>query len=385
MKVLSKAVLPALIATALASTALATNAFAQAECEELEGAPPGLYTTTDEGKTFLIKDGDIVEMGPGEAGFADENGVKCIKRVPEFMDWPCSTDAAQSRRFATYRLEDLASEKNKAQEVVRRYFEVPEVIEPIPRWKDGEYHMLMSLDEILQFSNDEYWYRLHSPEAARNEKRPKSLLIAMFVGINKVVVDNNLLAALVETHGEDAIPVTFQFNDSNVVPISYFGPNVSLEEVLKANTERGIKVADVPMWELGDFTLRPSAAEFEKFFDLPSLDEIPPDRLSALRTELEERGFGKKPVFVTLLSDGQQLVVDQPQRVRVAISMGYERIPTYLITIEPDSIVARCGPGTPIGMDSGASISGETTPEPGVTVPPTTAPPPPPEPEASDS
>ena len=74
----------------------------------------------------------MVELGPGEAGFADETGVKCIQRIPQFMDWPCSTDAAKSRKFATYSIDDL-TEDNKAREIVRRYFEVPEVIEPIPQ------------------------------------------------------------------------------------------------------------------------------------------------------------------------------------------------------------------------------------------------------------
>jgi hypothetical protein len=54
-----------------------------------------------------------------------------------------------------------------------------------------------------------------------------------------------------------------------------------------------------------------------------------------------------------------------------------------VFTIETDSIYATCGPGTPAGMDS-SSISGESTPEGGTTVPPGPPPPPPPEPPISD-
>lgn len=384
MKALSKAILPALIAAAVSSMAAAANALAQEECEELEGTPPGLYTMTDEGMVYVDKDGQIVDVAAGEASFADESGVKCITRVPEFLDWPCSTDAARSRKFATYKLDDIASESNKAQVIVQRYFEIPEVIEPIPRWKDGEYHMTMTLDQILRFSGNEYWYHLHSPSQATAEKRPKSLQISLYVGLNRVVVDHNLLGPLVKIHGEDAIPVTFVFNDSNVVPVSYFGPNVSLEEIQRASTEVGIKVADVPMWELGDYTLRPTAAEFERYFDLPSLDEIPSDTAAALRADLEANGFSRKPVFVTLLTESQQFVLDQPQRVRIALSMGISDIPTYLITVDADSVVARCGPGTPIGM-SGAIIPGESSPPASATVPSGASPPPPPESEVSDS
>ena len=65
-----KSILPALIATALASTV----AYAQdQESEEPKFLAPGLYTTTDEGKTFLIQEGETLEMGPGEAGYAGKD------------------------------------------------------------------------------------------------------------------------------------------------------------------------------------------------------------------------------------------------------------------------------------------------------------------------
>ena len=127
----SKKILPVLIGSLLASG----TAFAQSTCEELEGTPPGLYATTDEGRTILIRDDQVIELGPGEAGFADENGVKCIERIPQFMDWPCSTDAARSRMFATYSIEELA-DGNKAREVVQRSFDGPEVM-ALHYWGDG--------------------------------------------------------------------------------------------------------------------------------------------------------------------------------------------------------------------------------------------------------
>ena len=364
MKVLSKAILPALIASVLAG-----NALAQSECVELEGAPPGLYATTDEGTTFLIQDDQIIELGPGQSGFADESGLKCIKSVPAFMDWPCSTDAARSRKFATYSIDDLAPE-NKAQQIVQRYFEVPEVIEPVPRWKDGEYHMKMSMDEILQFTSEEYWYHPAPARPIMDPKRPKVLLISLFVGINAVVVDSHTLKSLHEEFG-DEIPVTFLFNDSNVVPISYYGPNVSLEEVQTGNLERGINVAPPPMWELGDFNVNSSVAELNKFFDIPALADIPPERQATLKADLEANGFTRKPIFVSILSGSDSMVIDQPERVAVAASTGMTSIPVNAMIVQPDVLVQRCGPGTPAGMsDGGAAISGETTPDGGAAIPP---------------
>ena len=370
MKVLSKAILPALIASALSG-----NVWAQADCEEMEGTPPGMYTTTDEGRTYMSQGDDVVELSAGEAGFADDSGVKCIKRPPKFLDWPCSTSAARSRMFNTYTIDELETD-NKMLEIVERYFEVPEVLVPIPNWIDGEYNAVFNYRDIIQFSSTEYWYFPAPNREILSKKRPRSLQISLFVGTNQAVIDNHMLDALRQELGTDEIPVTFVFNDSNVVPISYFGANVSLQEVNKAFNERGIKIADVPMWWLGDYNLTPTIEEMEEFFEIPPLEDISPEKQAALKADLEAHGFSRKPILVTLFADSGTMAVDQPQRVRVAASMGITRIPTSLVFIEPDVVLARCGPGTPVGSSS--SVSGSTTPIGGATIPPgsPTVPPP---------
>jgi hypothetical protein len=378
LKIFTRALLPAMI-----SIALSGHALAQDECEELEGTPPGMYTTTDEGRTYMSKGDETVELAAGDAGFADESGVKCIKKTPVFLDWPCSTDAAQSRMFNTYPITDLADD-NPMQEVVDRYFKVPEVIAPIPNWIDGEYHAIFNHKDIIQFATSEFWY-FPSPDRPimSSPKRPRSLQISLYVGTNQVVVDHNMLEALRKELETDDIPVTFIFNDSNTVPISYFGINVSLEEVLKAFKERGIKVADVPMWWLGDYALQPTIEEFETFFDIPPLEDISPEKQAKLRADLEAHGFTRKPIIVNMMSESGTMAVDQPARVRMAASMGMTNIPTSLFFIEPDMVLARCGPGTPVGT---SGVSGATTPLGGATVLPN-APvlPPIPETEVSDS
>ena len=183
-------------------------AFAQSneDCIELEGTPPGLYATTDEGRTFLIKDGKQIEMGPGEAGFAGEGKLHCIKRTPKFLDWPCSTQAAQSRKFATYKMDELPAD-NPLKEVVRRYFEIPEVIEPVPFWIDGEYHAMFKIDDIIQFASPDYWYTPSPDRPFLDKKRPRSLQIALYVGINQVIIDNHAIDAMRKELGSDEIPV----------------------------------------------------------------------------------------------------------------------------------------------------------------------------------
>ncbi len=380
MKVFTRALLPAMIASALASASV--QAQDSDDCVELEGTPPGMYTVTDEGKTYITKDGETVELAAGEAGFADEDGVKCLKRIPEFLDWPCATDAAQSRMFNTYGIQDLES-KNQMKEIVERYFQIPEVLAPIPNWVDGEYSAIFKYKDIIQFSSPEYWYTPDTRQPIMSEKRPRSLLISLYVGINQAVVDNHMIDALRKELGTDDLPVTFVFNDSNSVPISYFGSNVSLEEVLKAFIERSIKIAEVPMWWLGDYHLQPTLQEFEKFFEIPALEDISPERQASLKADLEAHGFSRKPLLVNLFAESGKMAVDQPERVRVAASMGMGSMPTALIFFEPDMFMARCGPGTPAGS---GGVSGATTPIGGATVPPgTPIVPPPIEPNPSDS
>ncbi|MBT8040749.1 MAG: hypothetical protein KJO72_11290 [Gammaproteobacteria bacterium] len=381
MKLLTRSILPALI-----SSALATSAVLAQEAEQEEIVVPGLYVTTDEGRTFLQQGDVTIEMKAGESGFADEEGMRRIERLPQALDWPCSGTVAMGRKFATYTFDDLQDDDRPA-EVSRRYFEIPEVIEPIPNWIDGEYHETFSVDELLQFSSPEYWYFVNPDQEYFHLKRPTTLLISMYVGITTAIIDNNAFDLLRESYGEEEIPVVFLFNDSNTVPVSYFGDNVSLEEVFTAFTERGIKLASPPMWWLGDYHLTPTIAEFEKFFDIPAAGDIPPEAQDKLSEDLATHGFTRKPIIVSVLAESGIMTVDQPRRVRMAAEMGITRVPTVINFVEMDSVVARCGPGTPTGFGAEA-ISGESTPEPGATVSPAApAPPPPaaPEPPASPS
>jgi hypothetical protein len=371
VKQLGQSLLVALHVLTLASGA----AHAQDEdSDEPKSMEPGLYATTDEGHLILIQDGEVLEMAHGESGFAGEDGLKSIDTPPGLLNWPCSSNAAQSRKFATYTLEELAG-SNRMNEIVQRYFGIPEVIEPTPNWVDGEYHAKFSTSDIIQFSSPEYWYFPIPDRPFLDTKRPKILLISLYIYSRQVVLDNNALDALREFHGNDEIPVVFVFNDANSVPISHFGEDVSMEGLFKAYVERGIKIADVPIWWLGDYHLTPPVAEFESFFDIPALEDISADRQAALKASLEKNGFTKKPIIVTVLAESETMVIDQPERVRMAVELGYTHIPTVFSFVESDVLLARCGPGTPSGFSGSDAPSGGAALPPGTTVPPLVEPP----------
>ena len=130
------------------------------------------------------------------------------------------------------------------------------------------------------------------------------------------------------------------------------------------------------MWWLGDYHLTPAIVEFELLFDIPALEDISADKQATLKANLEKNGFTKKPIIVTLLAESETMVIDQPERVRMAVEAGYTHIPTAFSFVEPDAHLARCGPGTPIGF------SGAAAPPSGPSIVP---PPPEPEPPASSS
>jgi len=52
---------------------------------KLEGAPAGFYATAYAGTIYLEKGGELLELGPGEIGFADADRLTCAQVLPEFF------------------------------------------------------------------------------------------------------------------------------------------------------------------------------------------------------------------------------------------------------------------------------------------------------------
>jgi hypothetical protein len=323
----------------------------QTNCIEAADSGPGLYATARGGRTTLDRNGEVLAFDSNETVYVGETSVGCVNSTPGFLDWPCTSFAAQSRLFSHYSLNDLATGE-PLEEILQRYFTVPEVIAPAPDWIGNEFHGKFSYRDIVQYLNPDYWYIPSSSRPLLSRDRPRSLLVSLYLGLNKVVVDNNALGAMHMALATDDLPVTFVFNDSNTVPISWFGRDPTLADIAAAFWERGIKVAEVPMWWLGDYHMAPTIEEFERYFEIPALQDIDPQQRTALEANLMANGFARKPIFVSFLQESSRITVDQPERVRVAASMGYRRLPTVLNFYEPDYVLARCGPGTPVGSGS---------------------------------
>jgi hypothetical protein len=330
-------------------------------CEDNSGTSPGLYVTVDQSQVYLDQDDQRVELKPGEAAFAGEDFMHCLNEVPGFLNWPCGTpEAGQITRFPSYSVADLGAGKS-IQTVIDRYFDLPEIIDPPIEWLNGDYHTSFKADEIALFASPEYWYIPAGEGAFASGKRPETALISLFWSTRQVLMDSNSFNELKKLKGNQPIPVAFVFNGENVVPVSYFGSDVSLEVLSQAFFGSGVKLADVPVWYAGDHHLSVSIAEFEELFDIPDISEIGAENLASMTSELDRNGFRKKPIIVSMMSENSSMVIDQPDRIRAAASLGIDSIPTVIFYYEKDSHMARCGLSLP-QVDSGSGIGSFSAP-----------------------
>jgi hypothetical protein len=328
---------------------------------ELEGTPPGLYVTVDQSQVYLIKDGKVVELDPGEAAYANEDQLSCINLPPTLLEWPCGTAEALSRRNApTYTAASLPV-SGAVDEVSRRYFEDNEVIGPPIEWLNGEVHGTFDASELARMSTAEYWYLPGGPDPFASPKRPRAQLVSLFWSTKQAVLDGNTLQPLSDASVDGGIPVVFVFHEDNEVPVSFFGENVTLGELADAFFQRGIKVAAVPVWYAGDHHLRVSVREFERLFDIPELEDISPAQMALHSAELEAHGFTKKPISVSVLAENRTMVIDQPDRVRVAAALGFDSIPTVLFYYTGTSHLGKCGVPFPQNSVVGGSSAAEET------------------------
>ena len=346
----------------------------ESECLELEGTPPGLYVTVDQSQVYLTKDGKVVELNPGEAAYASDTQLACLKVPPRVLAWPCGSTEALTRRMApAFSLDDL-SPVGTVQEVTRRYFDENTALGPPIEWLNGENHGKLHASEFDGLDTSTYWYLPGGTDPFASQKRPRSQLVSLFWSTRQAVLDTNTLDQLRADSDQAGIPVVFLYHRDYEVPISFFGADVSLKKLQNVFLNKGIQAAPVPVWYAGDHHLKVSISEFERMFDIPAADEISPARLQALTEELKAYGFTHMPVLVSMMAESNSIIMDQPERVRAAAELGITDIPTVIFYYTSSSHLEKCG--LPLPKNSGVSGAAERSAPPALL---------PPERKASDS
>jgi hypothetical protein len=380
--------------TAIVIALVSMTANAQTE-DKKPAKPAGLYVTVSQSEVYIIQGDSQLDLKVGEAAFAGTDALSKLDAIPALLNWPCGGSSGEqaAEMVPTYSLDSLPP-GNKLEEIVRRFFEGPEIPTPAPAWLNGESHGKFSANEIDKFASNAYWYLPGKTTAKMEALRPEVLLISLYPATQQVIVDQNHYQELRDLYGDEEIPVTFVFNEGTVVPISALGKNAGLQEVADLYFEKGITVAEVPMWYGGDRQIETSPEELEQLFKIPSIEEIDPARFAALVEDLQTNGFTKKPINVALMAQNSAMVVDEGEKVRAAQSIGMDSIPIVFFTYSADSASKRCGLTMPQiavggGIGEGGSSPGTSPPgagPPNVGVPPfETVPPNEPETPASDS
>jgi hypothetical protein len=332
-------------AIVIAMTSLAANA--QQSPDQPSSTPMGLYVTVSQSEIYIIQDDKQLDVKVGEAAFAGEGTLQQLDAVPSFLNWPCGGSGGEdSGLVPTYLLDSLPTE-NLIEEVVRRFFEGPEIPASAPAWLNGEFHGSFSAEEINRFTSSAYWYKSGKTTAKMEALRPRVLLISLYPATQQVIVDQNHFQELLDLHGSENIPVTFVFNEENVVPVSALGKNTTMQEIANLFFEKGITIADVPMWYAGDRQFAVSPGDFDQVFEIPAIEDIKPDRLAALTADLQTNGFAKKPVNVALMSQNNSMVVDEAEKVRAAQSIGLDSIPIVFFNYSENSHKKHCGLAMP--------------------------------------
>jgi hypothetical protein len=349
---LRRAPLAALIAVALAApqTLSAQNQ-----------AVPGLYTSVDESEIYIIQpNGDQVDVRTGESAVVNQDGVTFITDRPEFLDWPCGTALAGTRgTLPTFSLDSLAPEDRIGQ-VTDLYFSNQQLLEGAARFENGDVHGAFPAAEIDQFVSNARWYTTGDTLPGMAAKRPDTLLIGLFYGTGQVVVDTNHLEALKAMYGDEPIPTLFQYEEENVVPISWYGDNPTPEQVMANFLASGVKPADVPLWYAGDRHITMDPNRLADLAGVPPLSEMSPERQAEVREDIEQSGFRAKPVNLALVPGQGQYIADQGERLRVAAAMGILTVPVMFSVYDAGVIAGQCGLEAPV---EAAGILGSTAPD----------------------
>ena len=265
-----------------------------------------------------------------DASRADEFYRTTLELMPYLPGWTCSGSFDNAAYSTIYDVNDLSGERT-VREVAQRYFKDRARMAPFPDWSAGEFNMLASVDELLEFAGPEFWYQAGPPQSIPGGHPRDAVLIALYTEGNRIVLDADRarLQALKQS-GVQRVPVTFYYNFNDQIPISALGDGVKLMDVVQQFFASGRELTQVPLWQAGDYHLLATVDEILQNFPIPETASFDLDRYRNAVNELRIDGFSKSPVLITLLRSGDFKWVADPERVRAAIELGMQEVPVVL-------------------------------------------------------
>ncbi len=301
--------------------------------------------------------------------------------LPSLPGWVCGTDAAMNHRYDDEIMPDQLSEQPSLEEVSRLYFDEYQRFMAVPDWQNGQGHLDVSIDELIDFKQREI--ELVSEDADSEEERvdswwylqqgsaaPKVLSVGLFPKQRRVVIDARLedLEKL-KQQGTTRLPVMIAYNQNQHIPTSdvervagepYGGSTMKSEEidyidkgdreitaseVIRHYEVSGEELPPTREWRIGDYHLEARIEELLELFDIPEKKDIPESDWN--RAVAAAQQSPKEPLHITLYGDAAgERWIDSRAAVRLAEEQGVDRLPVVFfyhdIGRQPCGIPAGC-------------------------------------------
>ena len=214
--------------------------------------------------------------------------------------------------YSGYGLEDIERDDEErsylVEDVVKRFFEKREVLQPYPDWFEGQYHFMASAAELKRLQapqKDTRWYRSKSTDN-NTSKRP--IFISLYEATSSVLIDGEeRITEALKNDPNAELPVVFIFNRLNERSVDELGYPGTIRGAQQAYAEKQLMLTPTPEWQLGEYHLYGAVDEFYEIFDIPEESDFEPEAWQKLLDEAENYSVTNTAfLFVVLGSPDEQ-------------------------------------------------------------------------------
>lgn len=261
---------------------------------------------------------DVVEMtvraNPEDAAKVYDIAASMLPSLP---GWACR--AVGTSPWRQGQLGAGAFDGKTVAQVADAYFNGGLRAQPIPDWQNGDFHIEADVEEIVGLStHDAHWYR----GLVANTASVRPVFVSLYRDRQAIVIDADS-QRLAARQAAGKVPVVFLFNDVFQRPVSDYREDTDVETIAEDFFAGGYELTAVPDWQQGDYHLMANVDELDRLFGAPELASMSLETRNALAADADSTA----PIKITLLREGAQLWIDQPERLSAAMAAGKRRVP----------------------------------------------------------
>ncbi len=269
-----------------------------------------------------------------------------VEMMPLLPGWSCSDEQGRRNRYDRTIEPSDGHAVNNLEQIANQYFDEGKRFVDYPRWRQGEGHTNIAVDELIRFKQqeleaqgkDSWWYR---PDTGVDSD---VLLVTLYPSERRVLVDARL-EDLEAMQGD--VPVMLVYAEQGHYPLSDLAPRekkhspesaaekgaamyddsqISAKDVIARFSRTGQRLSPTRDWHNGDHHLMARVQELQKLFDVPEKDEVPEEDWQ--RWEQTLNSGIERPLVISLYEgDGDDRYIDRSGLVAVAAQQKLERLP----------------------------------------------------------